>query len=319
MRMRYSAYGLVLDCSFPIEGMERAAADVSEPLPKLAVEMSNPAKLRRDGGTAGAEPEWHGRLGDGLDFKIDRDERGGLLFSYGERACFSLDPNMSRLGCAPLQQGLDWQRVLISKVIPSISVMRGYEALHAASVDSSGGVLAIMAPSGTGKSTLAGELLRRGDSLFADDQLTLDYGVDGMVAHPGTPHMNFPEADSPGIDPGDLGSTLAVLGGERWVAVRNLTAEPRPVRMLCLLERGSGLDLDLEVLAPNPLLLAPYMLGLSMDAERQRARFALYADLMGSTPTVRLRAGLGHSPQQMADLIEQALSDTSGQPVAELA
>ena len=65
---------------------------------------------------------------------------------------------MSRLDCAPCDSGLDWQRALISKVIPSISVMLGYEALHAATVESPQGVVAIMAPSGAGKSTLALEL-----------------------------------------------------------------------------------------------------------------------------------------------------------------
>jgi hypothetical protein len=49
------------------------------------------------------------------------------------------------------------------------------------------------------------------------------------------------------------------------------------------------------------------MLGLSTDTERYRSRFSLYADLMESTTLARLTAGFEHRPEQLADLIEQAL------------
>jgi hypothetical protein len=80
------------------------------------------------------------------------------------------------------------------------------------------------------------------------------------------------------------------------------------VRMLCLLERGPSLPLQTHTLPSNPLLLAPYMLGLSSDAQRQRSRFCLYADLMESATLVRLTAGFEHRPEQLADLVEQALA-----------
>ena len=50
------------------------------------------------------------------------------------------------------------------------------------------------------------------------------------------------------------------------------------------------------------------MLGLSTAAERQRSRFWLYADLMESAALVRLTAGYEHRPEQLADLLEQALA-----------
>ena len=167
-------------------------------------------------------------------------------------------------------------------MLSGISVMRGYEALHAAAVDSPEGVVAIMAPSGVGKSTLAIELLRRGWPLFADDVLILEQTQGAVRAHPGTPHMNLAESLPGAIDPQTLGSTLGVLAGERWLAAHTTTTDPRPVRMLCLLERGPSLSLEAHALPANPLPLAPYMLGLSTDAERQRNRFGLYADLMES-------------------------------------
>ncbi len=215
---------------------------------------------------------------------------------------------MRRLHCAPTEPGLDWQRALITKVLPAISVMRGYEALHAAAVDSPDGVVAIMAPSGTGKSTLGVELLRRGWPLFADDVLILEQAEGAVRAHAGSPHMNLAESLPGAIDPQSLGSTLGILAGEQWITTHTAATHTRPVRMLCLLERAPNLPLKTCALPANPLPLTPYILGLSMDAQRQRKRFGLYADLMQSATLVRLTAGFEHRPEQLADLVEQTLA-----------
>ncbi len=318
MHARHVVYGLDLRCSFPLPGMRAAAADdaTAEGLPSLALELLESAEFEDSWSGAGGPPEWRGRLGDGLDLAIEHGAAGDLRFSYGkrapsedDRARFRLDPQMRRLDCAPARPGLDWQRALIGKVLPAIAVMRGYEALHAAAVDSPEGVVAIMAPSGAGKSTLAIELMRRGWPLFADDQLTLGHAEGAVRAHPGTPHMNLAETLPEAIDPQTLGVTLGILAGERWLAAHTTTTGPRPVRMLCLLERGPGLPLEAHTLPPNPLPLAPYVLGLSTDPERQRNRFGLYADLMESTVLVRLTGDLDHRPEQLADLLEQELMD----------
>jgi hypothetical protein len=307
MAMHYAAYGLHLACSFALPGT-LTVAPTRDGLPGLALNLCEPAELERAWSGAVDPPEWRGRLGDGLDLVLERGVDGDLLFAYGDRARFRLAADMSQLDCAPTHEGLDWQRALIGKVLPAISVMRGYEALHAAAVDSPEGVVAIMAPSGSGKSTLAIELLSRGWPLFADDVLILE-ACDGTVhAHPGTPHMNVAERPSNSIDPQTLGDTLGILAGERWLAVANTTSSTRPVRMLCMLERSPGLVTGTHSLGANPLPLAPYMLGLSDDPERQRNRFALYADLIESTPLIRVSAEAGQQPAQLADLIEDALA-----------
>jgi hypothetical protein len=304
--VRYTAHGLQLDSTFPLPGMRAVVEPTDAHLPTLTLARCAPEQLGWNG--AGARTEWHGHLGDGLDLVIDAGDTGDLLFTYGDRALFHLNNTMSSLDCAPRHDSLDWQRALIGKVLPSISVMRGYEALHSASVDSPHGVVAIMAPSGAGKSTLGLELMSRGWPLFADDVLTLEHLGETIRAHPGTPHMNLDERLPDGVDPATLGETLATLGGEHWFVARSRTTSPRPVRLLCLVERGPGRALEAVVEPSNPLALAPYMLGLSTDPERQRSRFELYADLMDSATLVRLTAGLEHRPEQLADLIEAVVA-----------
>lgn len=239
---------------------------------------------------------------------------GDVLFSYCDRACFHLDTGATVLSCLPRRDGLDWQRVLLSKILAAVSVIRGYESLHAAVVDSPQGAVAIAAPSGAGKSTLALELLRRGWPLVADDTLVLESTPAGMCAHPGTPHMNIAAELPNGIDPQELGKTLGLLAGERWLVARNTVAHPRPVRMVCLFERRSGLTLHSNALPVNPLPLAPYMLGMADDEQRQRDRFCLYANLIESAPLVRLTAGSRDGPAQIADELERAL-DGQRQPL----
>lgn len=306
MEVIYAAYGLRLSSSFPLPGM-RPATPASDGLPALELALSDLTQFERVWTGASGAPEWRGRQGDGRELAIERGIGGDVLFSYDDTARFRLDPQKRRLDCLPHDWGLDWQRVLIGKVLPSISVMLGHEALHAAALDSPEGVVAIMAPSGAGKSTLALELLRHGWPLFADDVLTLDRCEGRVSAHPGTPHMNLAQERAEG-DTQTLGETLGVVGGERWLAVTSATTRRRPVRMLCLLERGPGLALEIERLEPSPLPLAPYMLGLSSDPARRRERFELYADLTASAALVRLTGGAEDRPRELADLLVQSLA-----------
>jgi hypothetical protein len=309
MDIQSVAYGLRIECSFDLPGMAAIRSRSQTRLPALSLDLLDPPELERAWSGAVGPPAWRGRLGDGLDMVIDLGVMGDVLFTYGDHARFLLDRAMLNLGCAPEVRGLDWQRALLSKVLPHISVMRGYEALHASVVDSSGAAVAIMGPSGAGKSTLATGLLRRGWSLVADDLLVLERVGGRAVGHPGTSHMNLPER-LPDAESDSLGETIGVLAGERWVSARTLTAEPVEVGMLCLLARGSSLSLEARALPPNPLHLAPYVVGLPADPERQRRRFALYADLIESATLVQLTASHEHTPEQIADLVEQTLADS---------
>ncbi len=310
METRYVAYGLALRSSFRLPGM---APTGEEGLPSLTLELVTPAELATVWSGPDGPPAWRGRLGDGSDLTIERGVAGDLLFTHGDGACHRLDPSARSLACAPRRAGLDWQRTLLSKVLSSVSLLRGYEALHAGAVDSPWGVVAIAAPTGMGKTTLALELIRRGWPLVTDDVLTLATGPEGVWAYPGTPHMNIAANPSEGLPSEQIGPTLGLLAGERWVAARETASGARPVHAICLLERSRSLSLGVQMLPPSPLALAPYMLGLLDDPERERRRFELYADLMDSVTLMRLTCDVTDRPADLADLIEQAFT---GRPTA---
>jgi hypothetical protein len=301
------AYGLDIDASFPLPGMRPAAPTG---LPSLAVDLLDPEQLAAAWHAPQGPPVWVGCLGDGCELAIEYGTAGDVLFTYGDRARFRLDASHGSLQCAPLREGMHWQQVLLGRILPDVAIIRGYEALHASAVQSPLGIVALAAPSGVGKTTLALELVRRGWPLVTDDVLTLELSAPGVRAHPGAPHTNVGGGAAAELAP-QLGATLATFADEHWLAVDSLATEPGPVRLVCLLERGPALRLEARGLPANPLPLAPYMLGLPCDSERERRRFATYGELMGSATLMRLSCKTDNRPAELADLIEQAIGASS--------
>lgn len=308
MQARYVAYGLQLGCSFPLPGMSpRTIAG----LPELTIELSSPQELDARWSGSDGPPQWRGTLGDGSSLTMQRGLDGDTLFTNGRRARYRVDAANHTLHCAPWEEGLHWQQTLLGRILPNISIARGYEALHASAVESPAGVIAVAAPSGMGKTTLALELMRRGWPLVADDVLILAEQGNSVQAHPGTPHMNVAPAQVSGPTDEEIGATLGALAGEHWIAARTVADSAASVRMVCLLARAQKLSLKAHVLPASPLPLTPYMLGLRADAERERRRFSLYATLAGSATLLQLTCGLDDPPALLADRIEQTLASTS--------
>ncbi|HEX4463845.1 MAG TPA: hypothetical protein VH042_04305 [Solirubrobacterales bacterium] len=283
----------------------------------MALEMEPAARLESSWSGSASPKAWRGRLGDDQVFAIERGREGDLLFRYGARARFHLDAKRRRLGCAPSDPaGAAWRRMLLTRVLPNVGIAHGYEALHASAVLTDRGVVAIAAASGTGKSTLALELVKRGWPLFADDTVVLGRRGETIEAYPAAPFVNLPAAAG---DVRSLGTDLGLVDGERWVAVANPAGAAAEVAAIVLLEREPGQLLGAGPAGGSPLVLAPFMLGLPDDEGRDSARFALYADLVERAQLLRLTADAALRPADLAEMLERALGLTSRVPVEEAA
>jgi hypothetical protein len=309
MHTRYVAYGLQLRCSFLLPGM---TPQTGAGLPELTIELISPRELDDRWSGPDGPPQWRGTLGDGSSLTLQRGVEGDTLFTNGRRARYRLDAASHTLHCAPWEQGQSWQQTLLGRILPNVSIATGYEALHASAVESPAGVVAVAAPSGMGKTTLALELMRRGWPLVTDDVLTLSEATGGVRAHPGTPHMNV-APNQAGVLAEEIGTTLGMLAGEHWIAARATAEGARTVRMVCLLTRAPNLSLEARVLPAGPLPLSPYMLGLRADTERERRRFSLYAELASSATLLRLTSCTSDSRASLADRVEQTLADTAAE------
>lgn len=305
----YSAFGLALRSSFQLPGM--TAGEAEEGSLPLELRLIAPAELEEAWSGPRSAGSWRGKLGDGHELSIIWGEAGDLLFDYSGGARFLFDPARPRLACAADDPaGPAWQRVLLSRVLPNLALAYGCEALHAAAVEMPFGVVAIAAPSGSGKSSLMAELMRRGAPLFTDDVLVLSRRDGVLVAHPGSPHANLSGDLAGPSTPEQLGEPLADFDGERWIGVHKASRRVSRVAAVALLERDGGLPLEVTPLAATPLALAPHMLGLPDDEPgREASRFALYSDLVESAALLRLTGGAGDGPEALADALEAALAE----------
>jgi hypothetical protein len=296
----YTAFGLSLRSDFALPGL---AAAVSSQLPRLEIEAVAEEELERAWSGSASGSAWRGRLRDGAELTIQWGRKGDLLFGYGEKARYLLDAAAEGLLCAPAEPGsLAWQRVLLSRVLPVVAIARGYEALHAAAVETPVGVVAIVGASGAGKSTLAAELVRRGHGLLSDDVLVVGRAADRIVAFPGGSHLSLDRGTEE-----DLGAAvLGELGGKLWAVVDEAPREPAPVAAVVLLERGEG-AVEAEELPASPLALAPFMLGLPDDEGRDAPRFALYADLVEAGRLLRLGGSTATPVGEFAEALERAV------------
>lgn len=295
MERRYLAFGLELWSEFALPGLPGAGTPGIGAIRLTGAAWGTPAAAL---GGGEVEPIWRGRLGDGTAISIARGAAGDLLFSDGERGEYRLTPDRRRLECALRDPAAPGRlRTLLSRVLPNVSLALGNQALHAAAVTTPAGVVGILAPSGTGKSTLAASLRARGHRHFTDDVLVLADGAGAPVAHPGAPYATLP---------------LAVGDGEAWTRLPAVPARPLPLAALFLYARGPDLSFAVERLPASPLHLAPYMLGIPGEGG-EAARFSLYSDLVESTPLFALRADPGRRPEEIADLVEATLSATGAE------
>jgi hypothetical protein len=298
----YVGFGLHLRAGFRLPGACPAGAGDRSDAP-LAVDLVSASELDRLWSGAASASHWRGRLRDGAELTITRGRGKDLLFAYGGRARFLLDPGAAGLSIAVEEESdPGWQRVLLSRVLPLVAIARGYEALHAAAVETPVGVVAIAGASGAGKSTLAAELLRRGHRLFGDDVLAIGSDGDRVLAYPGGAHLS--------LDPGREGDldveVLGELGGKLWAVAAVSATAPAPVAAVALLERGGG-EVRAQEIPASPLALAPFMLGLPDDDARDAARFGVYADLVEGCKLLRLSGSAEAPAPDFAAALERAV------------
>lgn len=226
------------------------------------------------------------------------------------RALYHLSPDRGELRYAVRDRSdpSSW-RVLLDSVLFTVSLLHGHEALHAGAVATPAGVIAITAATGGGKSTLLAELLRRGNTLMADDVLVLEpHGHESSpIAHPAPPLMTLPAASVALLGEDATASTICSLDGESWIAVP-VCPEPLPIRALVVLDRGRGSThypsqpalVKLEApLAP----LLDSLMSFPKTPERERARFELGSALCSEAAVWRLAADLEAPPSLLADVL----------------
>ena len=296
-----------------------AWGEASLPTPSLHIQTAAAVAVE-DAWSGLEEVAWEAVI-DGAPFVVERGVAGDHRFVHGaipERsgvasggtwALHHLSADARVLRCAPSEPtDPSWWRLVLDSVLFTVSLLRGYEALHAGAIATPAGVIAITAASGGGKSTLLAALLARGSALMADDVLVLEpRGSLAPLAHPAPPLMTVPAAGMSTLNGHAPPATICSIGDERWIAVP-VHADPLPLKALVVLERGAqpsaaesepSLTRIEKPLAP----LLESLMNFPDTAARQRARFELASVLASECAVWRLTAGLDTPPEVLADVV----------------
>ena len=147
--------------------------------------------------TGGPEPWYRWEAAEGA-FRLCWEGVG--CFQLRNRSELTVDP-------APGVEPGQLRDFLTGSVMAAVLQRRGWlMLLHAGSVSLGGGAVAFCGPSGEGKSTLTGALLRRGHALVADDIVPIRLTGDGPQVQCAFPRMKLTpdSAAALGCDPASL-------------------------------------------------------------------------------------------------------------------
>jgi hypothetical protein len=183
-------------------------------------------------------------------------------------------------------------------VLPMALQVLGGEVLHASGVLGLNGAVALCAVSGTGKSTLAYGLSRRGYPLWADDAVAFEIegGTARTTALPFRLQLREPSAEF-------------FAGFANGREPETAEARSAPLAAVCVVERASSGDGVLERLSSGdafPSVLAhAYCFSLE-DLERKRRMLDAYLQLVEMVPVFRLGVSPGFDRLGRAlDLLER--------------
>jgi hypothetical protein len=293
LRTDYRLFGMPVSSTLRLPGAWAFAPAVTD------ATVVRTADLPPWAGTA--EGGWRG-TSDGRPFRVERSRSDEHRFSHGARPLFHLSADRMTLFSAPDEiRDLRWWRLLMDSVLFTVSLLRGNESLHAGAVATPSGGVAILSPSGTGKSTLVGQLLGAGHSLITDDVLFLEAAGNEVLAHPGPPLMTLPAERA-----GSFGSQIGKTEDEIWLSVPVAT-EPVALRRLVLLDRRPASPVSMCRLKEPLLPLLTHFLGFPQVPERELARFVLASAVARASETWHLIADTETSPEQLAALAVQGL------------
>ena len=231
--------------------IEGTGGDCGPAAGPVAIAVADPSDVDAD--FAGRDVSRLGEAGSTpgvVDLAVDHSPTSGYRLSARGNGVFAVTKD--RIRCVPDADAPEarWQRFVAGQVLPTAAVLNGFEVLHASAVAIRGACVLLVAGSGTGKTTLALELVARGATFIADDVAALELRDGDLLVHPGPAAVNTPPAAVPRSGGGRVGSD----GAKPRVALGRAT-RAHPLRLIYFVRRGLAIDVLGVTAAPTIDLL----------------------------------------------------------------
>ncbi|MFL5866374.1 MAG: hypothetical protein ACJ766_04655 [Thermoleophilaceae bacterium] len=308
------AFGMDLTAGFEMPGFAGGghAGDGRD----LALSLATLAEVRR-GFPKDAERvgELRGEDGD-LLVSVDAGGDAGYLvyaFDFGH-ARVAADGHEVLIARVEDQPTWIWQRYLTGQVLPMAALLQGHEVFHSSVVGLDGQAIGIVAPSGTGKTTLGLRLVLAGLDLVSDDVLVVEPHEGGLLAHPGIGLANVrPGAGEllPELERAGLARPIGSNERETRIAIPR-PERPLPLGALFILNRFTdGRALEIAPLSPvDPRMLLASTFNLSVRTpDRLTRQLDVCSRLARAAPVYRVTCGTRVTPGQVADAILERARD----------
>ncbi len=241
------AFGLDVSSAFEVPGLG-PVPDGAGGRP-VTIELDSAAEVAARMPADGCD-----RISDRPGFSIDAHPQAGYLLTPRTWGVHWISAAGDRIACAPpvRSDGPDWRRVVAGQLLPFAALLSGLEVFHASAVALDGRGLAIVAASGTGKTTLAAELVLAGATFLADDVVALEQSGSGTLAHGGTGLANVRHSAAGVADRMERLGTAAGSDEEASQILLDPHPAPVPLDALCLLTRAPEAT-ELRIARPEPV------------------------------------------------------------------
>lgn len=305
------AFGLDLEASFALPGVQ-PANESSSPR-RATVELLSAHLLDRSWPFGDSVSLMHRLYEETQRPALTIDHHADLgyrIFAprYG-RHIVSSDGRRIR-SALPRVQPWRWQRLLFAQVIPLAAALQGYELFHASAVALGDLAIGFVASSGTGKTSVAVNLVGRGASFVTDDVLALEQSDGTVLAHPGGGMISVSGAELDALPTSQRASVGTVIGqSDKLHVAARLVEGPLPLAALYFLSRNGRQTGDLAVEAlsrPDPrlLLTSRFISYVETDAQLLN-HLDLCARIAASVPIFEVRVPGSRTAGDVAEAIEK--------------
>lgn len=248
-----------------------------------------------------------------VNFQIESDPEAGFRIWGPEYGVSVLSGDGGSLLGAVGGGGEDsWQRLLIAQALPFAAVLQGLEVLHASGVTTAQGAVALSGQSGSGKTSLALELCRRGAGFLADDVLALERAEGELVGHPGAPVAGIDRAEAERLSAVEGAARPEVLAvdSREQVARAPAPASPMPLRTLFFLDRrpGGPAQPRFEAAADAQALLSSTF-NLVLTGPQRLERLLDACALLADCRVERIACGPAVGVAELGDAVEKRIGE----------